>query len=145
MDKQQDGKGFDPLTITSNGRRYFAAEHKREVVERCLQPGASTAAVSLEYGFNANLVRKWVRRHQARQMAAGTALLPVSIVDAPPPVRRAAGKRPALQRGARSHRAHAGDLGGILEIHIGNATVKIGGGVDAGVLRTVLQALGHER
>jgi transposase len=93
MDKQQDGKGFDPLTVTSNGRRYFVAEHKREVVERRLQPGASTAAVALEYGFNANLVRKWVRRHQARQLSAATALLPVSIVDAPPSGRRAAAKR----------------------------------------------------
>ena len=48
----------EPLRITRNGRRYFSAEHKRALVERCLSPGASVAAVSLEHGFNANLVRR---------------------------------------------------------------------------------------
>ena len=57
MEESQDSKRFGPVTVTSNGRRYFATEHKREVVERCLQPGASTAAVAQEYGFDANLVR----------------------------------------------------------------------------------------
>lgn len=45
-----------PLRVMRNGRRYFSAEHKRAVIERCLAPGASVSAVSLEHGFNASLV-----------------------------------------------------------------------------------------
>ena len=49
----------EPLRVTCNGRRYFSAAHKRAVVQKCLVPGASLAAVALSCGFNANLVRKW--------------------------------------------------------------------------------------
>ena len=59
MDLDQDSKAVGPLTITRNGRRYFSAAHKRLVVERCLAPGASVAAVAIQHGFNANLERSW--------------------------------------------------------------------------------------
>ena len=40
MDLEQESKAVSPLTITSNGRRYFGAEHKQCVIDRCLAPGA---------------------------------------------------------------------------------------------------------
>ena len=46
MDLERKGSGVEPLPITSNGRRYFDADHKRHVVEHCLAAGASVAAVS---------------------------------------------------------------------------------------------------
>jgi transposase-like protein len=45
---EQDSKAVKPLTITSNGRRYFVAEHKQRVIDSYLVPGASTAAVALD-------------------------------------------------------------------------------------------------
>lgn len=41
-------------------RRRHADEFKRQVVDACLQPGVSMAAVALANGLNANLVRRWV-------------------------------------------------------------------------------------
>ena len=41
-------------------RRRHSAEFKAEVVQACRQPGVSIAAVSLSYGLNANLVRRWM-------------------------------------------------------------------------------------
>jgi len=70
MDFEHKGSGDEPLTITSNGRWYFDADHKRHVVEQCMAPGALVAAISLAHGFNANLVRKWIRAHQASQADA---------------------------------------------------------------------------
>ena len=67
----------EPFRVTRNGRRYFSAAHKRTVVQKCLVPGASLAAVALSYGFNANLVRKWVRQHQERSVS--TKLVPVVV------------------------------------------------------------------
>ena len=121
-----------PLRTTRNGRRYFSAEHKRAVVERCLVPGASVAAVSLEHGFNANLVRRWIRVHQARQTQGAGKLLPVTVSEA----REAA---PARRTQTRSANGRATE--GVIEIELGAAKLTLRGPVDAGQLRLVLDAL----
>ena len=126
----------EPLRVSRNGKRFFSEAHKRAVVERCLVPGASVSAVALAHGFNTNLVRKWIGKHQpARALArsAGT-LVPVSVIEPPASStrtsRRSAGKR-------------AAELpSGWIEIEIGAARVIVRGKVEAGQLRLVLDALG---
>jgi transposase len=41
-------------------RRRHSAEFKAGVIEECLRPGISIAAVALAHGLNANMLRKWV-------------------------------------------------------------------------------------
>lgn len=41
-------------------RRRHTAQFKAAVIEECLRPGVSIAAVALAYGLNANMLRKWV-------------------------------------------------------------------------------------
>jgi transposase len=41
-------------------RRVHGAELKAQVLRQCGEPGASVAAVALQHGLNANLVRKWL-------------------------------------------------------------------------------------
>lgn len=41
-------------------RRRHSAEFKAAVIEECLRPGVSIAAVALAHGLNANMLRKWV-------------------------------------------------------------------------------------
>ena len=65
MDKRSMVVVGGPYRVTSNGRRYFSKSHKEAGLAKCLAPGASLAAVALANGFNANLVRKWVRDRQA--------------------------------------------------------------------------------
>ncbi len=69
VDTKMDGGSMvvagEPVRVTRNGRRYFNKGHKDAVVARCLVLGTSLAAVALANGFNANLVRKWVRQRQA--------------------------------------------------------------------------------
>jgi len=76
-------------------RRRHAEEFKRQVIEACLQPGVSVAAIALANGLNANYLRRWVREH--RQETAGgeasgewpdagaSAILPVSVAASTPP------------------------------------------------------------
>lgn len=45
------------------GRRH-SEEFKRQVIEACLQPGVSVAAIALANGLNANYLRRWVREHR---------------------------------------------------------------------------------
>jgi transposase-like protein len=81
MDKRSMVVAGEPVSVTRNGRRYFGKAHREAVVAKCLGPGASLAAVALANGFNANLVRKWVRQRQARNAVASPAakLLPVTV------------------------------------------------------------------
>lgn len=41
-------------------RRRHTAEFKTAVIEECLRPGVSIAAVALAHGLNANMLRKWM-------------------------------------------------------------------------------------
>ena len=41
-------------------RRRHSAEFKAAVVEECMRPGISIAAVALAHGLNANMLRKWL-------------------------------------------------------------------------------------
>jgi transposase len=147
MDLERKGSGVEPLTITSNGRRYFDADHKRYVVEQCLAPGASVASVSLAHGFNANLVRKWIRTHQAAQAEAMSRqhLIPVSVIGVDEPSASSSRKSTKRQRTQTDRAPRDRPTAGLIEIQLEHAIVRLHGIVEATTLRTVLQALGHTR
>ena len=138
--KQENRRvAVEPLRVSRNGKRFFSEAHKRAVVEKCLVPGASVSAVALAHGFNTNLVRKWIARHQASRALARSAgmLLPVSVVEVP--------KR-SIQRSKRGAGKRTPELpSGWIEIEIGAARVIVRGQVEAGQLRVVLDALGMWR
>ncbi|MCU0966021.1 MAG: transposase [Burkholderiaceae bacterium] len=120
-------------------RRKHDAAFKRELIERCLHPGASVSAIALESGLNANLLFKWRRMHLrsnspgAREPVRGEAskMLPVMIRAS------AVGEMTAQLPMPRSP--------GLIEIDIGAARVRVRGAVDEANLRCVLQALGAQR
>ena len=122
-----------PITVTSNGRRYYSEAIKRSVVEQCLVPGASVAGVSLAHGFNANLVRKWIRMHQRGQLVrqSDARMLPVRMDKAAlskPSVASAAGARAA------------GDAG-VIELEVGGIRLILRGEVDRNRILSVLEIL----
>ena len=41
-------------------RRRHSSEFKVAVIQECMHPGVSIAAVALAHGLNANMLRKWV-------------------------------------------------------------------------------------
>jgi transposase len=124
----------EPLRVTRNGRRYFSAAHKRAVVQKCLVPGASLAAVALSYGFNANLVRKWVRQHQERSLS--TKLVPVVVT---PQVAMARARTTAVVS-SKIARIKPKSVRSALELQIGAMRLVLRG-VDLEQLRVVLCAL----
>lgn len=121
----------EPLSVTRNGRRYFSAAHKRAVVQKCLVPGASLAAVALSHGFNANLVRRWVRQFQERSLS--TKLVPVVVTPRPPLAKTAT-------RVVRIARSKPRSVRSSLELQIG-ATRLVLRGMDLEQLRVVLDTL----
>ena len=71
--------------ISGAPRRQHEKSFKAELVEQCLVPGASVAAVALAGGINANLLFKWRRDHlRLKQLSsaassASAVLVPVNV------------------------------------------------------------------
>lgn len=127
----------DPLKAT---KRRHSAAFKRKLVKFTEQAGASVAAIALAHGINANLLFKWRRAQSSRparlKPAAQAVLLPVTIDPLPPA--SAVIELPAPAAQASPARAAAG---GVIEIEVGGAHVRLRGRVDAASVRCVLQAL----
>lgn len=51
-------------------RRRHLPAFRASVIQACLQPGVSIAAVALANGLNANMVRKWVIEERKRSLPA---------------------------------------------------------------------------
>ena len=136
MEKRSQVVAGEPYRITGNGRRYFSKAHKEAVIAKCLAPGASLAGVALANGFNANLVRKWVRDRLAGDMAAKSAskLVPVTL-DAQP--------GPELPRRMRvpARVPVSNAVVGSMEIRIGTIELVVHGVVDRAQLSEVLDRL----
>lgn len=136
--KTENRKAPGLVRVSRNGKRFFSEAYKRAVVEKCLVPGASVSAVALAHGFNTNLVRKWIAKHQAREgrRRPATQLIPVTVIEA--------GAELSMRTVGGSR--EIGDVAtGSIEIEIGAARVKVLGRVDAVQLRVVLEALGAAR
>ena len=137
--------------ITGTPRRQHEKSFKAELVEQCLVPGASVAAVALAGGINANLLFKWRRDHlRSKQLnraasLSSAVLVPVQVatgtdVDAgnsqpPAPSPASTALTVAPQRSARST--------GIIELDIAGAVLRLRGPVDEASLCSVLRALRH--
>lgn len=113
-------------------RRRHAAEFKRELVERCLQPGSSVSGIALDNGVNANVLFRWRREHlRANDGLTKAVLLPVEVAAT------TAGMTD--KHGPVSLRSPI--AAGTIEIDIGGAQVRLRGAVDEASVRCVLQAL----
>ena len=135
--------------ISSAPRRQHEKAFKAELVERCLVPGASVAAVALAGGVNANLLFKWRRDHLRSMRLSGTAsssstvLVPVQVTggmdtgvgrsQASAPSPASAAMAVVAPRAARST--------GTIELEIAGATLHLRGTVDEASLCSVLRAL----
>ena len=61
------------LRVRSNGKRIYADEFKAELVRQCLVPETSVAATGMAHGVNANLLRRWIVLHGARDRDVASA------------------------------------------------------------------------
>ena len=52
-------------------RRRHSAEFKASVIQECLRPGVSIAAVALAHSLNANMLRKWVIDAEHKETVPG--------------------------------------------------------------------------
>lgn len=77
---------FTPLPIIDidrGGKRRYDPQAKRRLIEACLEPGISLAGLALAHGVNANLLRKWVVKHQRQVACEADVTAPAASVFVP--------------------------------------------------------------
>lgn len=73
---------MDAITLAPPGRRRrsYSREFKAQIVETCLRPGTSVAAIARQHNINDNMVHRWIREaEQAASSVVSRASLPASI------------------------------------------------------------------
>jgi transposase len=133
------GGAASGVRVNRTGRRTYTLDYKLDVVSRCREPGVSVAAVALAHGINANLVRRWIVRHQGALTGSASksraTILPVTI-DA---VTARVEGRADDQVDAATKRGRPGAA--TIEIELYGARIHLRGGVDVQALRSVLDVL----
>jgi transposase-like protein len=108
----------------TNGRRTYSVAAKRALAELCRRPGVSVAAMALQHGVNANLLRRWVTEYKDIKPVGtqGAALLPVTTS-------MPSSSRPSISSDS------------CIEIVFAAAIIRVRGAVDAHALGVVLDCL----
>ena len=60
-------------------RSSYPKSFKAQVVQECLQPGASISSVAISPGINANVIRKWLPLYRDQPPATVPAFIPVKV------------------------------------------------------------------
>jgi len=139
MKRVQDNRS---LAGKASQRRQYDAAFKRHLVELSLAPGASVAKIALDHRLNANILFKWRRRHLrelARSTSKPAALLPVTVLEPQGTAVQAAA--PTQSSPAPRRRDPTTPAGGMIEIELPLARVRLSGVVDLATLRVVIDAL----
>lgn len=96
-------------------RRRHSAEFRAMVIQECLRPGVSIAAVALAHNLNANMLRKWVIDAEHKAGTRAPQPEPAPADGTPPAFVPLALPSPAA--------AAAGEIQ--IELHRSGTTVKI--------------------
>ena len=128
------------MKVEGRKRQRRSIAEKRRIVELAMLPGASVAGVARQHGVNANMVHYW--RNLYRQGRLGEKrtdsirLLPVSVSE--PAV------GPAVQAEIKLASASAVmpvTTAGVIYLEFPKVHLRIESGVDAGLVRVVLETL----
>ena len=63
--------------ISMRQRSSYPKPFKAQVVQECLQPGATVSSVAIRHGINANVIRKWLPVYRDQAATPLPAFMPV--------------------------------------------------------------------
>ena len=131
--------------IRRDGRSVYSRAGKRALIAASVQPGASVAAIAMAHGVNANLMRKWIARDQAKRVAravpkhASATLLAVEVTQ---PQSLSAATSGALSLPVPSTPLVPTPTRSCLAIEIGGARIVVESAtIDRAALRAVIDCL----
>lgn len=140
LDARQEGGSYRRIEVITGQRRrrQWTAEEKARIVAESFEEGANISEVARRHGVVRGLLTVW--RHK---FATAAGLQAPSFV----PVRIASESADEPDRLASVHKvppqmaSPPGKLGGMIEIEVGVARIRVEPGVELATLSTVLSAL----
>ena len=119
------------------GRRRWSVDDKARIIEETLAPGAVVSEIARRHGLSPQQLFGW--RRAARRSAEasndiGSPRFVPAVVEQPRP--EPVGKQRRPRRAGR-----AGGATGIIEMEIGDVTVRVGRGAEAKTVAAVIRAL----
>ncbi len=137
--------------ILRNGRRRYDPASKERLVAACLEPGVSVSRLALEYGINANLLRKWIKTTKdagALPPPAPSAFIPVQVTaaDHSLPMQCNSVDRPAArgeERLSKSESMGSSPLPAKVSASLPNGVKLVLECDDVDALTAIIGALGH--
>ncbi|WP_124409833.1 transposase [Pseudomonas sp. R4-34-07] len=61
-------------------RNSYPKSFKAQIVQECLQPGATISSLTISHGVNANVIRTWIPLYRDKSSATLPTFVPVKIV-----------------------------------------------------------------
>ena len=117
------------------GRPNYPIDFKQQLAALACAPNVSVSKLAAKHGVNANMVFKWRRQYRAGYFGVpGTGLrtAPVNLI---PVVTSCVSERPSTARQGEP----------MIEVVMGDVTLRLRGGVDPITLSTVLDCLARRR
>lgn len=117
------------------GRPNYPIDFKRQVAELACAPNVSVSKLAAKHGINANMVFKWRRQYRAGRFGihvSGASIGPVTLI---PVVTSTTSERQSSVRQRQP----------VIEMVMGEITLRLRGGVDPNALSTVLDCLARQR
>ena len=143
--------------IGEPARRQHDRSFKANLVEQSLQPGASVAVIARHNRINANLLFKWRRDHERKTIAASLSTAEAAAAPAPAPTPTptillpvhvepvtGVGTGSALEPMPTAEAvpgSRAATRGGVIEVEVAGALLRLRGAVDEAMLNSALRAL----
>jgi transposase len=144
LDARQDGGSYRRIEVITGQRRRrrWPAQEKARIVAESFEEGANISEVARRHGVARGLLTVWRHKLAAAAGVDAPGFVPVLIAsERTPATAGEAGRVAPAQTRLRQMASPPGQLGGVIEIEVSGARIRVEPGVDLTTLSTVLSAL----
>lgn len=143
LDARQDGDSYRRIEVITGQRRRrrWTAEEKGRIVAESFEADASISEVARRNGVARGLLTAWRGQFAAAARSRAPGFVPVRIVEESGGGTTGEPDRAAPAQTRLPEKALPAKLGGIIEIEVSGARVRVEPGVELTTLSTVLSAL----
>jgi transposase len=142
-DARQEGGSYRRIElITGEGRRRrWTTEEKARIVAESFEEGANISEVARRNGVVRGLLTVWRHKFAAAAGVRAPGFVPVRIACEGGPAAGEPGCLAPAHTAPPQMASPAGKLGGVIEIEVSGARIRVEPGVELATLSTVLSAL----
>ena len=144
LDARQEGGSYRRIEVITGQRRrrQWTAEEKARIVAESFEEGANISEVARRHGVVRGLLTVWRHKFATAAGLQAQGFVPVRITSESGPTRADEPDRLASAHKVMPQMASPpGKPGGMIEIEVGEARIRVEPGVELATLSTVLSAL----